>query len=57
MFYSIQYKNSWLAASEPFDMFTQSVKFYYVSIITYVITFHYHVQMFEKCDSSNRQQK
>ena len=42
-------KNGCLAASDLFNMFTQSVKFY---------TFHYHVlrvQMFEKCDSSNRQ--
>ena len=49
MFYSIQYNNAWLAAFDIFDMFTQSIKFYY--------TFHYHVlikeQMFEKCDSSN----
>ena len=50
LFYLIQYKNGWLAASDLFDMFTQSIKFYY--------TFYYHVlrvQMFEKCDSSNRQ--
>ena len=43
-------KNGWLAASDLFDMFTQSIKFYY--------TLYYHVlrvQMFEKCDSSNRQ--
>ena len=49
-FYSIQYKNAWLAASDLFHMFTQSIKFCY--------TFHYHVlrvQMFEKCDSFNRQ--
>ena len=26
-FYSVQYKNGWLAASDLFDMFTQSVKF------------------------------
>ena len=26
VFYSIQYRNSWLAASDPFDMFTQSIK-------------------------------
>ena len=35
-----------------FDMFTQSIKLYY--------TLHYHVlglQMFEKCDSSNWQEK
>ena len=50
MFYSIQYKNGWLAASDLLDVFTQSVKFYY--------TFHYHVlrvQMFEQCDSLNIQ--
>ena len=50
--YLIQYKNDRLAVSDLFDMFTQSVKFYY--------TFYYHVlrvQMFEKCDSSNRQLK
>ena len=50
VFYSVQYKNGWLAASDLFDMFTQSIKFYY--------TFYYdvlRVQMFEKCDSSNRQ--
>ena len=35
MLYSIQYNNGWLAASDFFDMFTQSIKFYY--------TFHYHV--------------
>ena len=48
VFYSIQYKNGCLAASDLFRMFTQSIKFY---------TFHYHVlrvQIFEKCDSSNR---
>ena len=28
MFHSIQYKNGWLAASDQFDMFTQSVKFF-----------------------------
>ena len=46
MFYSVKYKNDWLAASDLFDMFTQPVKFYYA--------FYYHllrVQMFEKCDS------
>ena len=32
MFHSIQYRNGWLAASDLFDMFTQSIKFY---------TFHY----------------
>ena len=42
-------RNVWLAASDLFRMFTQSIKFY---------TFHYHVlkvQMFKKCDSSNGQ--
>ena len=29
VFYSIQYKNGWLAASGLFHMFTQSVKFHY----------------------------
>ena len=29
VFHSIQYKNGWLAASDPFDMFTQSIKPYY----------------------------
>ena len=33
-FYSFQYKNGWLAASDLFDMFAQSVKFIY--------TFCYH---------------
>ena len=31
-FHSIQYKNGWLAATDLFHMFTQSIKFY---------TFHY----------------
>ena len=50
VFYSIKYKNGWFAASDLFDMFTQSTKFYY--------TLYYHVlrvQMLEKCDSSNGQ--
>ena len=34
VFYSVQYKNGWLAASDLFYMFTQSVKFY---------MFHCHV--------------
>ena len=49
VYYSVQYKNGCLAASDLFHMFTQSIKFY---------TFPYHVstvQMFEKGDSSNRQ--
>ena len=35
LFYSIQYKNDWLAASDLFDMFTQLIKFCYHSIIKY----------------------
>ena len=27
LLYSIQYKNGWLAASDLFDMFAQSIKF------------------------------
>ena len=55
VFGKIQYMNGWLAASDLFNIFTQSIKFCY--------TFHYHVwkydvwkkvRMFEKCDSSNR---
>ena len=34
VFYSIQYKNGYLAASDLFHMFTNSIKFY---------TFHYQV--------------
>ena len=34
LFYSIQDKNGCLAASDPFHMFIQSIKFY---------TFHYHM--------------
>ena len=34
LFYSIQYKNGYLAASSLFHMFTQAIKFY---------TFYYHV--------------
>ena len=48
-FYSLQYKKSFLAASDLYHMFTQSIRFY---------IFYYHllkVQWFEKCDSSNRQ--
>ena len=48
--YSIQYKNSCLAASDLFDyMFTQSIKFY---------TFYYtylREQVFENSDLSNRE--
>ena len=39
-------RNIWLAFSDLFCMFTQSIKFY-----TYVL----RVQMFKKCDSSNGQ--
>ena len=46
VFHSVQYRNGWLAASDLFDMFTQSIKFLYIPL---------SVQMFEKCDSSNRQ--
>ena len=48
LFNSVQ--NGWLAASASPPMFAQSIKFY--------DTFYYHVlrvQMFEKCNSSNRQ--
>ena len=48
VFYSIQYKNGQLTASDLFDMFMQSTKFYY--------TFCYHVlrvKTFEKYDSLN----
>ena len=31
----MQYKNGWLADSDLFDMFTQSIKFYYNSISMY----------------------
>ena len=48
MFYSVQYKNSWLAASDLFDMFTQSIKFY---------TFHYQYRclknVIHQIDSKN----
>ena len=50
LFHLIQYKNSWLAASVLYNMFTKAIKFYY--------TFYSHilrVQMFEKYDSSDRQ--
>ena len=47
VFHSIQYRNTWLAASDFFDMFTQSIKFYIYILLS--------VQMFEKYDSSNRQ--
>ena len=52
LFYSIQYMNGWLAAFDLFDMFAQSIKFYY--------KFPYHllrVQMFGKFDSCNWQEK
>ena len=48
MFYSIQYRNGWLAASDLFDMFTQSNKFY---------TFHYQYRclknVIHQIDSKN----
>ena len=44
VFHSVQYRNGWLAVSDLFEMFTQSIKFY---------TFHYQY----RCDSVNRQQK
>ena len=42
IFHSVQYRNGWLAASDLFDMFIQSIKFY-----------KFHYQYSEKCDSSN----
>ena len=36
LLYSVQYKNGWLAASDLFDIITQSIKFYY--------TFYYKVR-------------
>ena len=48
MFFSIQYMNGWLAASDLFDMFTQSIKFY---------TFHYQYRclknVIHQIDSKN----
>ena len=48
IFHSIQYRNSWLAASDLFDMFTQSIKFY---------KFHYQYRCFKnvihQIDSKN----
>ena len=48
MFHSIQYMNGWLATSDLFDMFTQSIKFY---------TFHYQYGCLEnvihQIDSKN----
>ena len=35
VFYSVQYKNGWLAASDLFHVFTQSIKFYYTLYYTY----------------------
>ena len=35
LFYSVQYKNGWLAASDLFGMFTQSIKFYYTLYYMY----------------------
>ena len=39
-FFSIQCKNGWLAASDHFHMFTQSIKFYY--------TFYYRYRCLKK---------
>ena len=48
VFHSIQYRNGWLAASDLFDMFTQSIKFY---------TFHYQYRclknVIHQIDSKN----
>ena len=48
VFHSIQYWNGWLAASDIFDMFTQSIKFY---------TFHYQYRclknVIHQIDSKN----
>ena len=46
VFHPIQYRNSCLAVSDLFDMFTQSIKFY---------TFSSQYRCLKKCDSSNRQ--
>ena len=40
IFYSIQYRSGWLAASDLFYMFTQSIKFY---------TFYYHTSKERRC--------
>ena len=39
VFHSIQYRNGWLAVSDLFDMFTQSIKFY---------LFHYQCRCLKK---------
>ena len=48
VFHSVQYRNGWLAASDLFDMFTQSIKFY---------TFHYQYRclknVIHQIDSKN----
>ena len=48
MFHPIQYRNGWLAASDLFHIFTQSIKFY---------TFHYQYRclknMIYQIDSKN----
>ena len=48
MFHAIQSRNGWLAASDLFDMFTQSIKFY---------TFHYQYRclknVIHQIDSKN----
>ena len=50
VFRSIQYRNGWLVASDLFDMFTQSIKFY---------TFHYQCRclknVIHQIDSKNGQ--
>ena len=40
LFFSIQCKNGWLAASDRFDMFTKSIEFHY--------RFRYHVLTVQK---------
>ena len=49
MFHSIEYRNGWLAASDLFYMFTQSIKLY---------TFHYQYRclknVIHQIDSKNR---
>ena len=52
VFYSVQYKNGWLAASDLFDVFTRLHN--QLSSIIYCITDIKSTDMFGKCDSSNR---
>ena len=49
LFHPVQEMAGWLLLTF-FDMFTKSIKFYY-TLYYYVL----RVQMFEKCDASNRQ--